>query len=164
MIKFVNFEISKLLKEKGYSWECKDFYRKGKHDKNFFLTTGVDYDSDRDCIWDWNLNGGKSGMLSKTIPYPNESDAKYYSAPVIGEVVMWLHEKHEIWITVNYNPNHKIWDYNYDNVNWTKEEFNNKLKQDIDKIINNTFNPKDKFDSPTEAYEAAIEYVLKNLI
>ena len=39
----VNFEIAKLLKEKGFSWECRHFYRKSKYDKEFYLTTGTEY-------------------------------------------------------------------------------------------------------------------------
>jgi hypothetical protein len=82
----------------------------------------------------------------------------------IVEVVSWLYEKHGIWISVTYNPEHKNWDYNYDNINWTKEEFDNKLKKDIEGFLESVLNPKPKFNSPIEAYEAAIEYVLKNLI
>jgi hypothetical protein len=68
----VSFELAKLLKGKGFSWECSQFYCKTKNNKKFYLTTGTEYESDRDCIWDWNLNGGKSGNLTKTIPYPND--------------------------------------------------------------------------------------------
>ena len=33
----VNFEIAKLLKKKGYSWECEQFYKKGKYDNTYFF-------------------------------------------------------------------------------------------------------------------------------
>lgn len=147
----VEFPIAKLLKEKGFSWECRHFYSKSKYDKEFYLKTGTEYESDRDCIWDWNLNGGKSGMLSKIIPYPNDSDAIYYSAPTIAEVVMWLYEKHGIWIDVSLNqfskPKDLQWMYS---IVFTKEcTYSHSSKS---------------FNSPTEAFEAAIKYTLENLI
>lgn len=144
MNKEVNFEIAKLLKEKGFSWECRHFYSKSKYDKEFYLKTGTEYESDRDCIWDWNLNGGKSGMLSKIIPYPNDSDAIYYSAPTIAEVVMWLYENHDIWIVVDeYNNDEEgRWFYNWKSLKTQSEGMDS------------------GFTSPTESYEAAIIYVL----
>ena len=140
----VNFEIAKLLKEKGFSWECRHFYRKSKYDKKFYLTTGIEYESDRDCIWDWNLNGGKSGMLLKKIPYPNYDKAIYYSAPTIAEVVMWLYEKHGIWIyALRMDQKEFYWSIDTD-----KKEFSSG----------------ENFKTPTKAYKAAIEYTLKNLL
>lgn len=75
---------------------------------------------------------------------PN-SLTNYYSAPTIVEVVMWLYEKHEFWITVKQGFGWEYFIYET-NVPYTE----------ID--ADGTFN------SPTEAYEAAIEYVLKNLL
>ena len=147
----VSFELAKLLKEKGFSWECSHFYCKSKYYRKFYLTTGTEYESDRDCIWDWNLNGGKSGTLSKTIPYPNDTNAIYYSAPTIVEVVMWLYEKHGIWIEASLNqfskPKDLHWMYS---ITFTQ---------------NCTYSHSPKsYKSPTEAYEAGIEDVLINLI
>lgn len=137
MNKCVNFEIAKYLKQIGF---------------NDTVTRRYNY----------------LGNLSKYTQFPENYNTEIWgdeiSAPTIAEVVMWLYEKHGIWINVNYNPKHKIWDYNYDNINWTKEEFDNKLKQDVDKILENIFNSKTKFNSPIEAYEAAINYCLINLI
>lgn len=147
MNKEVSFPIAKLLNEKDYSWECENFYKKGKYDKKFYLTTGVEYDSDRNCIWDWNLNGGKSGMLSKVIPYPNERTAIYYSAPTIAEVVMWLYEKHGIWISVN-------------------KEYHNGVLLGFEAIIDSEDGLIDvgTFATPIKAYEEAIKYALNHSI
>lgn len=147
MIQEVNLNLAKLLKIKGYSWECEKFYQKYKHDKNFYLSTGIEYGSDINCMWDWNLNGGKSGTLLKTIPYPNDSDSIYYSAPIIAEVIMWLYEKHNIWICVSNVPfeNHFTFEYSINN----KEKC---LHQYV------------TFESPEEAYESAIEYCLEQII
>lgn len=79
-----------------------------------------------------------------------------YSAPTISEVVMWLYENHNIWVVVN--P-HKGEDdlgkpfMEFDPEVWS---FTNEC------VFHNTGLL--YFNSPTEAYEAAIEYVLKNLI
>ena len=70
-------------------------------------------------------------------------------APNIAEVIMWLNENHGIWTVVNVNIMGS----------WYFEHFDLKEKR------NAQFKPTDThYDSPTEAYEAAIEYTLKNLL
>lgn len=59
-----------------------------------------------------------------------------YPAPTIAEVVMWLYEKHKFWTEVTTDINGKFC------FPWLEGKYN----------------------SPTEAYSAAIEYTLKNLI
>jgi hypothetical protein len=142
----ISFEIAKLLKEKGYSWECEEFYKKGKYDKQFYLTTGTEYDSDKNCIWDWNLSGGKSGMLSKIIPYPNENTAVYYSAPTIAEVIDWIYQKYDIWVWV--------------------ERYSTLFRPYAEEINNERFGKLEghKYDSPTKSYEAIIEYILTEIL
>ena len=75
------------------------------------------------------------------------------SAPTIADVVMWLYEKHNIWIMVN---------------NWYEHVLDND-----DNILDKTHlfawfitgeAEERTFKSPTEAYEAAIEYTLTKLI
>ena len=80
-----------------------------------------------------------------------------YEAPTISEVVMWLYEKHGIWIevrhikTFNVNRFHVIiWDYK-DTSDYMTIHCDNGVGYEV-------------WDSPTEAYEAAIEYTLKNLL
>lgn len=148
----IKFELAKLLKEKLFSWECENFYKKGKHDKKFYLSTGIEYDSDKNLIWDWNLHGGKSGMLTKIIPYPNEDSAIYYSAPTIAEIVMWLYEKHEIWIQVKPGGKLETWDFIVQKKDNTFAVSYFEIKQH-----------KPFFNSPTEAYEEGIKYVLNNM-
>lgn len=65
--------------------------------------------------------------------------------PKIVDVVMWLYEKHNIWI-YSTPPSFKTWYYNI-------ESLNNSFHKEI----------RSGFNSPTEAYEKAIEYAL-NLI
>ena len=70
-----------------------------------------------------------------------------YNAPTIAEAVMWLYEKYGIWISVT-----KDWDVGkclgFESIIDTNDGF----------INTETYN------SPTEAYEAAIKYTLENLI
>ena len=139
----VNFPTAKLLKEKGYSLECIEFYFKGKRDKKFTLQTGVEYESDRDCVWDWNLNGGKSGNLSKIIPYPN-FEGLYYSAPIIADVVCWIYTKYNIWIQISILRDNE-WHYSI-----RRKENNWEIE----------FPTKEKFSSIEKAYEKGIEIVL----
>ena len=68
-----------------------------------------------------------------------------FNAPTIAEVVMWCFDKYGIWVYADY----------YNENGWfgvfrTKEGVKKELF--------------DAFNTPTEAYEAAIEYTLNNLI
>lgn len=67
-----------------------------------------------------------------------------YSAPTIAEVVMWLYKKHGIWISVFKYKDHAA-------------DLNDPY------LFRNQFDRGD-YDSPKKAYEAGIEFALKNLI
>ena len=95
----VNFETAKLLKKVGFNFSIYNFYVQNNNKSKPYLTTGLDYDSDRDCKWDWNLNGGESGFQSKIIPYPNDSNLIYTSAPTQSLAQKWLRDKHNIYVT-----------------------------------------------------------------
>ena len=114
----VSFEIAKALKEKGF----KEGSRKGyleNGELGISHYSGLCWNDDED--------------------YPTK-----YAAPTIAEVVMWLYDKHKIWISVNIEPNKYFYYATY-----------------IDTYHNGV---KTGFNSPTEAYEAAIEYTLNNII
>lgn len=64
-------------------------------------------------------------------------DENFIYAPTIAEVVMWLYKKHGIWIEVYYDNSRKEFYTVLDG-----EEY--------------------KFNSPIEAYKAAIDYILNN--
>lgn len=63
---------------------------------------------------------------------------------------MWLYEKHGIWIVVNLDL---VGRWYYDTYT---------IKDGLPN--HNTYKKIERFNSPTEAYEAAIIYTLKNLI
>lgn len=112
----VSFEIAKLLAEKGFDERCRFVHDTWNN------------------IHDWVEDGEGEHRNS------HKNASIYYSAPTIADVVMWLYEKHNIWIGVNRNPNFYYVVYS---------------KTEVKDIKNN-------FNSPIEAYEAAIKYVLEN--
>ena len=71
------------------------------------------------------------------------------SAPTITEVVMWLYEIHGIWIAVSHEMN------DLHQIEWFWVAIKNG-----EEIANQYLG----FNSPTEAYEAAINHCLTNLI
>lgn len=154
----VSFQLAKLLKEKEWSKPTLNFYfEDGTFKENILIgTTGMDYGSEfsiefSELIENWNdkwqtkKNGDRCFGCDKSKGY-----FETFSAPIISEVCMWLYEKHKLHIEsllAEDNP----WDKFYYRIMKVGQYFT--LSQDG--II---------YDSPTEAYEAAIEYVVKNLI
>jgi len=128
MNKEVNFEIAKLLKEKGFDIPTRSYRQKSAVIGSEKILPLVSVEEP----YDWN-------NYSSEVPY--------YSIPTIAEVVMWLYEKYGIWISVT-----KDWDVGkclgFESIIDTNDGF----------INTETYN------SPTEAYEAAITYCLENLI
>jgi len=115
----ITFKIAKLLKEKGYDILCLKCY----------LEDGS-----------IQISSGDEGDFNEY----NHNQWDNYSAPTITEVVMWLYEKHDIWISVFSSDDVIMFSY---------------------KICSNQgsyYSP--YFNSPKAAYEAAIEYTLNNLI
>jgi hypothetical protein len=94
--------------------------------------------------------GTQSGILYNDAVINDLEDTVFTAAPTIAEVVMWLYKKHEIWIVVNIDIQNR----------WYFELFNLKDKRNAEILPDDEY----WFNTPTEAYEAGIEYVLKNLI
>lgn len=136
----VSFEIAKLLKEKGFDLSTERFYPKPKC-KLF----GIDEHGSCYPI----VNKTQTYFIGKAAVLKEENS---YLAPTIAEVIMWLYEKHGIFIqpfTIGEEGKMKFYIKLIVNDNgWIK------IKHQISTIYN----------SPTKAYEAAIEYTLNNLI
>ena len=104
------------------------------------------------------LKERKQNIISSKLMYASSgklTDAIYdfdnwCFAPTIAEVITWLYEKYGIWIVSLPITKNK----------WYFEILYN-YKKDIGWVC---MNDSTEFNSPTEAYEAAIEYTLKNLI
>jgi hypothetical protein len=142
----VDFPTAKLLKEKGFDVPVRSYHLEGKYSD--FVHEGFE-----DDYWGDNkiVNWNKDNIGIK--PFKG-----FVSAPTIAEVVMWLYEKHGIWIWVSA----KTLDDGSNNTIFVScgryVPTRKKNGFEIDPVI---YRPK---DNPTEAYEAGIEYVLKNLI
>ena len=89
----VNFELAKLLKEKEYKREEGYSY--------VIVNTDILNHSVGDNYISYSIGSLlKYSIKEKTIP-----------APTIAEVVMWLYEKHGIWISVEQNIYENRFDY-----------------------------------------------------
>lgn len=136
----VSFELAKLLKEKGFD----------KHTLHFYTTPnskmfGIDEHGRYYPI----KNKSKSLWITGQVAAFRIQNI--YQAPTIAEVVMWLLEKYHIWIFIQ--PQTLIGLYKDRKAdNWYYTIIH------CDRINSNYYR------SPTEAYEAAIEYTLNNLI
>ena len=129
----VSFEIAKLLKEKGFDKPTIAYRQKSAvigDEKILPLSV-----PNHEFYWgpvDWN-------NYSEQVPY--------YSMPTIAEVVMWLYEKHGVWIVSK-----KVNGLN----KWFAQIYKNNSNDLCDTDIATI--------SPAEAYTAAIGYVLTKLI
>lgn len=115
----VSFQLAKLLKEKGYIETCEKVYR----------SDGLLYTP--------SVSGSK-------LLHSNILEDESLSAPIISDVVMWLHKEHKIWISVDPDNDTDTWFYT---ISHNKSEI----------VFGN-------YSGPTEAYEAAIEHVLTSMI
>ena len=77
-------------------------------------------------------------------------------SPTIADVVMWLYEKHKIWIYVTIFQT----ETQFYCQSWIEIPYKETICLKTGKISHTP----SAFNSPAEAYEAAIKYTLKNLI
>ena len=136
MITPVDYKTAVLLKEKGFDLPC----RGRIHGSHFHLIKNNEIPK--------NVSTYYNEPFAPIIDWNNAVGEVnvYLSLPTITEVVMWLYEEHGIWIVVDNYTNEEdiIWFYNYK----TKDRES----------------MQEGYDSPTEAYMAAINYVLNKLI
>lgn len=137
----VKFELAKLLKEKGFDLKPnRHLVRKTStigYGEKFIIDRWLDYD---DLYLEY---------VEKHIP-------------IIAEVVMWLYEKHGIWISAipNSSSGHQLL---MRKMSVHLFKYRNGLNVQTE-TLKNTNKEIVYFLSPTKAYEAAIEYILNNLI
>jgi len=149
------FEIAQLLKEKGFDTPTFYYYENEKLIEPY-LENGSSTDTEfRVDLSDLQEYFGK---------WSNK-----VSAPTIAEIVMWLYEKHGIWISVELCiVGSDEWEYGY-KVFYLPKEFENAKRRAIHLATKESFQEgmssySGAWHTPTEAYKAAIEYTLKNLI
>jgi hypothetical protein len=145
---YVTWEQAKLLKEKGFDEECKFYYDLGFKELTFHV----------EDTWKNSeiQNGYPNGVFEKLGKYP------MISAPEQWKVVEWLRVVRGIWIVVDWMTRTKPYNSGYYcHLRGTSK----RLNQDNFIVINDTLNPGyEVFNSPQEAYSAAIDYILKELI
>lgn len=100
---------------------------------------------DKPCGLLYDNNGVLSGTKMSMGGNPNNYINKY-SAPTITEVVVWLYEKYRIWVFVA----------DAGGFGYTIQFLNTDGDSEISGLH--------EYEEPIEAYEAAFEYVLNNLI
>jgi hypothetical protein len=133
MNNLVNFELAQLLKENGYNEPTYDCYNLNGL---LFSNGWCEYIAD-----DYEFDG---------LVKPHKLKEKDVLAPTISEVVMWLYEKHNIWISVRINGIDKTFDYSIHDIE--------NMGGSLDNI------ERSSFIKPSYAYQEAILYTLKNLI
>lgn len=120
---YCSFEVSKLLKEKGFNWDCITYY----------------VDSEPDDV--------KYSML-----FENNTtwEKRCYSAPTHQMAMEWLREIHNINIDITPIWNQKRWEYQIFIITPT--------------TARNPYVDDTLYMGYEEAVEAALGYILKNLI
>lgn len=81
----------------------------------------------------------------------------YHYNVSIADAVMWLHEKHGLWIYT-----HRIEPFVYDDIPYPKSVWVSKCDEKFIDTDNGL--AVNHYNSPTEAYLAAIEWTLNNLV
>lgn len=132
----VSFEVAKLLKEKGFKIHTNYFYTK-PNTKMF----GID---EHGRIYNIKNTPKKLYTFGH---YCSTKDDYVYSAPTIQMAIEWVFQNFNIWITVLPNYNHKF---------FTAYLKNNKSTQNLMEDY--------EYLTSQEAYNAALEYCLTNLI
>ena len=141
----VKFELAKLLKEKGFDIPTQRYYEHALTSKKDSETN--DYTGS--FGWKKGETNLQSGYFKNNCGMADLSNENWYmcSAPTIAEVVVWLYEKHNIWISVDPENDKDTW---FHTISYNKSE--------------TIFGNYNTYNSYTEAYEAAIEYTLNNLL
>jgi hypothetical protein len=133
----VNFEIAKLLKEK----EC------------VIKPLGLKNETDYVEGYEWDCEDENDTVKITEFQFEDHVCYFRYLKPTIAEVVMWLYEKHGVWISVGLYVH-------LGNMSKFQFTIETQKHKSINSIVQLSINPS---NSPTEAYSAGIEYTLKNL-
>jgi len=136
----VSFPLAKLLKEKGFDEPCSHAY---KEIESPVLYIHQDKKYNNSFKQEWQNTMRKNSHMDNAI-------INRYSAPTIAEVVMWLYEKHGVWIVVDNLIDNKFY---FSHRDTKTNNYSSRLGCNDE-----------GYELPTEAYEAAIEYCLTKLI
>ena len=131
---YVSFETAKLLKEKGFDWDCDHYYKPNGEIVRTFHTDG-------------------SRHINSSVLYEHQC-----LAPTQQMVCRWLREEHKIDISVT--PDDGSWWIKVTELESWSAVFNGKVlnSDDIKYAYEGDTSTKE------DCYEAALQYVLTNLI
>ncbi len=87
----VSFELAKLLKEKEFDENCSDYYTQ---------TGNLNSDGWGDIIYEQGFGFPDRMLRFNYSDFNKNQKETCFLCPTIAEVVMWVYEKHEIWIGV----------------------------------------------------------------
>jgi hypothetical protein len=171
---YATFEQAKLLKEKGLN---DHFYHRQGEDSTRWVSCKYCYDpldeSKTLQLWSDNIESSTKERLERLI-----------SAPEQWQVVEWLRVNHGIWIELRMGKDsNSVW-FDYDIFSTIKPRKDDELGEEgveyeedpnerflnwdttHDSLIDEKFEvfTKTSHDSPQEAYSAAFDYILNNLI
>lgn len=133
---YVSFEISKLLKEKGFDIECQCCYTPKGYIRNLLTDANNVKIQDFNSLTEFEYEGiGLKGWYGSI------------SAPTLQMTMKWLRDVHNIFIQVELYSKYN--DYCFE------------LFQNTHRLI---LKKHETYNSYEEACEAAIKYVLENLI
>ena len=153
----IDFKIAKLLKEKGFDEKCSHYYI---DDFQNFKSDGILH---KCGLPDNNKNENILQFVKR------KNQPHLCNAPTISQVVMWLYEKHGIWISVDrVIIGSDEWEYCY-SISYLPKEFENAKRRSTHLMTKESFKETPgsyvgAWDTPTEAYSEAIEYCLTKLI
>jgi len=144
---YVSYEVAKLLKEKGFDWECNHYYMENiSGDEHYLLPGSIMYGEDYNKRLQQDDLGIHINVSSGKISAPNQQMA-----------CRWLREEHNIHIMPTIGCD----------VDRTPRIFYGAVIVSFNKNGDICYhNPLDEnyYNEPEDAVEAALEYVLKNLI
>ena len=144
----VNFELAKLLKERGYD---QDGFNIAWYNELGRMNGRTDINKDGRTFSEVYPNEESFYGSAIKPEHKKEFKIESFTAPTIADVIMWIYEKHNIWVVVNVGKPHNCGIMMYANV--IKFGLHHKCKYKT--ILYNT---------PLEAYSDAIQYVLKDLL
>lgn len=154
---YVTFEQAKLLKEKGFDIHMSHYYFEDSEFKEHSLKGSNGYYGDEYEVHlsQFNENWNNKWLTKKSGDrcFGCSKDRGYfetYSAPEQWQVVEWLRINHGIWVDVFPHSQLESW--------WCAQIYKgNNIKDFKD-------SPYKGYKTPQEAYSAAIDYILKELI
>lgn len=152
----VTYSLAKLLEEKGFDKHTQaNWWILAKdHSENYRKNLLVDESKIFFAKDSYELE------LKTRIDEETEHNVYHVlGVPTIADVVMWLYEKHGIWISVHEEGCKGYIGFDFNIVFLGNHEKNIIGQEILYKNLGETV-----FNSPTEAYQAAILYTLNNLI